>query len=642
MEGDESTSIAATTCSMKIEVIDSTLQKLEQLIRSGQFEELETDSLEFKAVPAVGKDWNRVHESVCAFLNTRGGFLILGIKEEGQGTQRKYVFQGWRPEAENHLKELPTLFTDKKSLVQQLQEYFPPPVIRPFLTGQVAIQLIDELPADRKFVFYRSHAYQRHLTGDKKLSSKEIASQEEYKQEALLAQELQIVRGAGLKDLDLDKVNEYISLLNRPVKVETQKRDLKQARPFLERKVFLRENAVTLLGMVTCGKHPVDWIGFRAHVHGYVDTPHDVVKDKQDIIDNILQLMERGYAYLLRNIQVGVSINKSGSSKPQYPEQLLRETVNNALAHRDYSIDRQVILTIQPGKHISISNPGTFRDHLLIEDSKGIRHVARIIPEAKPRNPKLADVLRVYRKWEGRGIGMATMVNFCLQNQIDLPYYLFRTNEVVLHLCTGQLLDDRMERLFDSFDGYLRDKMEGGTLSITQKLVLSYLIKSEWANQQARYTILLTPDNNHFAELQSLEQHGLIEKHSSSTANYPVFVPAPLLIRRDFLPEVRQQFGEKFDELSTIQQQILSLVYRYERFSLRKSVTARIAAFSLWHEVHGSADDIKAFDGFYRKVKTAFNQLEKQAMIFKLDPKQGYRLNRKKRGSSMPLFPEGE
>jgi len=85
--------------------------------------------------------------------------------------------------------------------------------------------------------------------------------------------------------------------------------------------------------------------------------------------------------------------------------------VNNALAHRDYSLDRQVILAIKPGKHIAIRNPGTFRKRLLIEAPADPIPMLRILPEAKPRNPKLADVLRVYRKWEGRGIGMATLVS---------------------------------------------------------------------------------------------------------------------------------------------------------------------------------------------------------------------------------------
>ena len=94
---------------------------------------------------------------------------------------------------------------------------------------------------------------------------------------------------------------------------------------------------------------------------------------------------------------------------PQYPEEVLRETVNNALAHRDYSINKQVIISIKPGQHISIRNPGSFRPHLLIEHPRDAIPLRRIIPEARARNPKLADVLRVYRKWEGRGIGMATL-----------------------------------------------------------------------------------------------------------------------------------------------------------------------------------------------------------------------------------------
>src|SRR4029077_14288177 len=113
------------------------------------------------------------------------------------------------------------------------------------------------------------------------------------------------------------------------VKVETVKPDLESALPFLERKRFIKEGTATTLGVLVCGKHAADRLGFRCQVHGYVDVPQEIARDKQDFADNILPLMEGGLAYLLRNIQIGVSVARGGSNRPQYPEELLRETVNN-------------------------------------------------------------------------------------------------------------------------------------------------------------------------------------------------------------------------------------------------------------------------------------------------------------------------
>ena len=607
-------------------VIEKTLKRLAELIGQGSFSELETDTLEIKAVPPDALGWRERHKSACAFLNTRGGILLFGIKEEGTGAARKYVFTGWQPHAEPNLKEFPVKFTGRDGTKLNLQDAFPPPMVLDFMGGHVAVMLVDELPADRKFVFYNGEAYRRILTGDHKISEAEISRQEEFQEEALQARELQLVPGVTLGDLDLDKLNDYITQLNRPVKIETVKADLESARPFLERKSFIRDGTATTLGVLVCGKHAADRLGFRSQVHGYVDVPHEIAKDKQDFADNVLPLMESGLAYLLRNIQIGVSIELGGSNWPQYPEALLRETVNNALAHRDYSINRQVILAIKPGKHIAISNPGTFRSHLLIESTDAQAPLRRILPEAKPRNPKLADVLRVFRKWEGRGIGMATMVNLCLQNEIDLPFYRFTTEEVTLHLCTGKLLDDRMERLFEAFDRHIATRLQGRQLTENQKMVLAYLVKSEWANEQVRYTILLTPDNNHFNELVLLEQQGLISKHQLSTPIYPIYVADRVLVRKDYFQELRQQFGLIFDGLQDLHKQILSVVYRCNNYSQKRLVSAKAASFSLWYERGGSSSDIKQFDTFYRKVRFGFNRLAKDGFLEKTEGTRGYML----------------
>ena len=604
--------------------IDLILLKLADLIQRGRFVELETEWLEIKPVPVDGGEWKERHKSVNAFLNTRGGILILGVKEEGTGPARRYVLSGWKDHAEPNLKEFPRLFTDRKGVRQELNDCFPPMELGTLLGERIAIVYVDELAADRKFVFLNGSAYKRILTGDHKVTDREVEAQEEFKEEAAHAKELQPVPDMTEADLDLTKLNQFIFHLNQPQSIETLKPDLNSARPFLERRCFLKDGAVTILGALVCGNHPGDRLGFRSHVHGYVEVPQQIAQDKQDYVDNVLQLMDSSLGYLLRNIQVGISAEQGGKSVPQYPEEVLRETVNNALAHRDYSVNKQVIIAIKPGVHIAIRNPGRFRQTLIIEDGNADIPVRRILPEAKPRNPKLADVLRVYRKWEGRGIGMATLVNLCLENRIDLPYYRIYTEEVCLHLCAGKLLNERMERLFESFDRHIATKLEGGNLTDEQKLVLAYLIKSEWANQQLGYTILLTPDNNHFAALGILEKTGLISKHALSTAAYPIYVADRVLVQRSYVKELRAVFGEAFDGLDETAKGALGVVYRHNHFCKSTPVSAKQAAFALWYERSGPEGDIKQFDTFYRKIRNTFNKIEKACFVSKVAGTHGY------------------
>ena len=604
--------------------IDLILLKLADLIQRGRFVQLETEWLEIKPVPVDGGEWKERHKSVNAFLNTRGGILILGVKEEGTGPARRYVLSGWKDHAEPNLKEFPRLFTDRKGVRQELNDCFPPMELGTLLGERIAIVYVDELAADRKFVFLNGSAYKRILTGDHKVTDREVEAQEEFKEEAAHAKELQPVPDMTEADLDLTKLNQFIFHLNQPQSIETLKPDLNSARPFLERRCFLKDGAVTILGALVCGNHPGDRLGFRSHVHGYVEVPQQIAQDKQDYVDNVLQLMDSSLGYLLRNIQVGISAEQGGKSVPQYPEEVLRETVNNALAHRDYSVNKQVIIAIKPGVHIAIRNPGRFRQTLIIEDGNADIPVRRILPEAKPRNPKLADVLRVYRKWEGRGIGMATLVNLCLENRIDLPYYRIYTEEVCLHLCAGKLLNERMERLFESFDRHIATKLEGGNLTDEQKLVLAYLIKSEWANQQLGYTILLTPDNNHFAALGILEKTGLISKHALSTAAYPIYVADRVLVQRSYVKELRAVFGEAFDGLDETAKGALGVVYRHNHFCKSTPVSAKQAAFALWYERSGPEGDIKQFDTFYRKIRNTFNKIEKACFVSKVAGTRGY------------------
>jgi predicted HTH transcriptional regulator len=617
--------------------LTSLLQQIATLIAQDRFEELESDTVEFKPCPSTSQDWTERYKSINAFLNTRGGVLVLGIKESGQGQQRRYLVSGYDPSAENKLYELRRVFTDAAaSALDFLDEYLPPVEILPFMGGRIAIQRVAELPANRRFVFFKGKAYKRHLTGDHVVKQVELDRHVEFLQEISQAQELEPLGQEDAGNIDLDRLNEYILQINRLQRIETLKPSIEEAMPFLVRKRFLVDGKLTVLGALVCGAYPGDILGFRAHVHGYVSTSgaeNMLVQDKQDMIANVLPLLEEANAYVLRNIQVGIKISKGGASSSQYPEAVLRETINNALAHRDYSINKQVVISITPGRQLEISNPGRFRDQLLVHHprvaSTGAPALLRVIPETKPRNPRLADVLRVYRKWEGRGIGMSTLVNLSLENKLDLPYFKFKSDEVTLVLQAGALIDERMNEIFDSRDAYIGKKLGSfEELSVEKMAVLAYLIKSEWANMEGKYCILLTSDNNHAQAIKTLEAARLIQRDDRSSDLYPVYVADRNLLSDNFEDELRHILGSAFDELALLWRKVLAVIYRYNNFSSRRTVSAKQASFALWASEGHDQGDIKSFDLFYRSIRRIFNQLESAGLVQKTDDKtKGYILS---------------
>jgi len=85
------------------------------------------------------------------------------------------------------------------------------------LGKEVLAIYIEEIPEDLKYAYYEGFAYERLITGDQKIKSNKIAAQAEYKQEILNARELQPVINTSLNDIDINKLNEYIHLLNKEV-----------------------------------------------------------------------------------------------------------------------------------------------------------------------------------------------------------------------------------------------------------------------------------------------------------------------------------------------------------------------------------------------------------------------------------------
>lgn len=612
-----------------MKIVERTLAKIEACIENKSYQSIETEKIELKDLSS-GKDWRELYKTTCAFLNSQGGIIIIGIHENN--TKTEYKFKGFNLNNEDKLKELPKQFSSDDLQQINLNEYIRPDLfeIHDFMGGQVCIVFIEKLPDDKKYVMYKGEAYERKLTGDHRVKRFDVQKQRELRAELELARELQKVEGASIKNMDVDKLNDYIQRINQGMKVETLKADIDSALSFLERKKFIIDKVPTLLGMLVCGENLYDFVGGRCQVDGFVESTVQIAKNKKIYKDNIIALLEDSIGFVYNNISTGINTEQGGSSTFEYPERLIRETINNALAHRDYSVNKFVNITIKPSVHLEIRNPGKFRHEQLlrIDDKIPIR---RVIPIPKAHNPRLADVLKSFDRWEGKGWGMSSLTNMTLENKVDIPFYiLYAEQDVGLFIPQGKVLDEEAESWIKSFAGFILRKTNGRDLKEEQKTALAYFYKSERLNKNEKYTIALTPDNNHFSVITGLEEYGLIEKHSKSPELYPTYVVNRILTKFDFTDELRNFFGGSFDNLGSHYKDTLNAVYHLNEYGEHvKNINAAQVGDFLFFRKNKKVEKIKEYNDYKRKIRNIISNLTKNKFLIKSDgSRPSYSINK--------------
>jgi predicted HTH transcriptional regulator len=259
-----------------MDIIDKNLAIIANCIRNNEYKEVETERFELKDLSAGwGKDW---YKSVCSFLNTKGGIIVIGIKDNNNTKPKHYKFNGYSntESNESHLKQdLPKKFTDKDGKTLDLSSHIYKFEIRDYLEGKVAVVYIEELPDDEKYVYYEGKAYRRKLTGDHELTVAEIEEYDELKKEIIRNQELSLVKNASIDLIDIEKLNQYIFRFNKGKKKgETLKANLENALSFLTRENFIRDNKPTLLGMLVCGNEVEHFIQGQCEADCYVILPN--------------------------------------------------------------------------------------------------------------------------------------------------------------------------------------------------------------------------------------------------------------------------------------------------------------------------------------------------------------------------------
>lgn len=321
----------------------------------------ESEAVEFKE-----KFDKEALETVCAFANTGGGVIFLGVDDRGKIkgiTLGKNTINEWL----NQIKQ-----SFSASLVTSIQTET--------IDGKTVVS-IEIQENSVKPVNFKGRYFKRTGNSNRQMSSEEIS--QFYLASIGKSWDAFPEEEASLEELDLEKVKLFTKLAN-----ENRGRKLSQAEDPLEilRKLrLIIDSKPTKAAILLFGKDPQ-----RFHLQAKIKAgrfkTETTIIDSRDIAGNIIGQVEEAMEFIEKNIKVEFKITGRPRRKEiwEYPLDALREAIINAVCHRDYADSAETQIRIYDD-HILIWNPGKLPQDLTVEMLKKVH-------QSRPRNKLIASI----------------------------------------------------------------------------------------------------------------------------------------------------------------------------------------------------------------------------------------------------------
>ena len=364
----------------------------------------EDSTLEFKRDDIPNHD---LAKELVSFLNLEGGIVLLGVEDDGRisGANRDRL-EEW--------------------VAETCRSKIEPPVI-PLLswaggseTGRRVLTVHITQGPDKPYARLHNNRKTYHIRVGNTVRE---ASREEmerlFQASGRLWYGLKPVPGADLESLDRRRLSEYFTRVSEgsaPPWGDIESWEI------LLRNVNLMTDAqgraaATVDGMLLFGKTPKRYLpqsGIRALCYPGIEPDYAARADEYLIgpmvplraIDGSfleIGLVERAWDFVRRNTSPTSYLDGLRRiDRWEYPESVIRETLINALVHRDYSISgADISLTIYSDR-LEIESPGRLPNTVTVEKIRaGIRYA---------RNQTLVNIMRDYGYMDARGMGVRNKI----------------------------------------------------------------------------------------------------------------------------------------------------------------------------------------------------------------------------------------
>ena len=377
--------------------------ELSQLVLNG-----ENSGVEFKRDDTQPQ---KLAGEIVALLNMEGGHILLGIEDDGT---------------------VSGLTRDPKQAeewVMQIAGHNVHPAVNPYWEtlewGNGTVVGVVTLSADAPDKPYKVKSGSSWVTRIRVGTTTRDATREEeerlYQQSGRLRYGIKPVPGTGTQDLDLRRLRDYfVRVLGTKSFPEDDSDELKQLLINLELATASSPDghtSATVDGLLLFGTKPERFLpqsGIRAVC--YQGTEPDYAVREDQVIKGPLTplgagrepgfepgIVDRAWDFVRRNtVSTARLEGAQRQERWEYPEEVLREVLVNALAHRDYSIAGTDVMLSIFSDRTEIQSPGRLPNTVTID---GLRSGMRYA-----RNQTLVNILRDYRYVDARGMGIRNKV----------------------------------------------------------------------------------------------------------------------------------------------------------------------------------------------------------------------------------------
>ncbi len=360
-----------------------------EVIESG-----ETQEVELKQSFHSSQDFSKL---MCGFANTYGGMVIVGIDS-------KKNIVGIKEDIDHPQQKISAAAQAiSPPIVPQIQVYT--------IEGKKIIAVIVQKAIDNTFHTFQGVIYVKVGSTLKKIEGNQLVDFLRSKQILCFDE---IASDAAIKDIDTEKIKEYL-------KVRGHEDFLKHnsVENFLISSKLASKNGslkIKNAGLLFFGKEPAEFFPQIEIKLAQFDGIEPVkIISHQMFQDEPVSSIEKSLSFVKKNLTKSIEITDKAKreEKHEYPIDVVREAIVNAVAHRDY-FSKDSIQIYLFSNRIELTSPGSLPIGLPRElfGTLSVR-----------RNPIIYRLLRDYGYVEGLGSGVPRMINSMREQGLKDPKF---------------------------------------------------------------------------------------------------------------------------------------------------------------------------------------------------------------------------